>query len=220
MVVSQTGFTGEKGYEIYLRDATLHAEEMWNAVLEAGKAHNLAVIAPAHHRRVAAGILSWGQDMDAETLPFQVNLGYQVPRTKEADYIGKAALEAARDARRGRATRRSGRTLVGLRLGGKPIDEYAPDFWLVRDTADGEPDRLRDLAVVLPRARDATSRWATCRSSCPRSAPSCAVDLPDQVRRRRRAARCAAEVVEMPFRPSVNPNTRERLKVRGLDSAV
>jgi aminomethyltransferase len=29
-----------------------------------------------------------------------------------------------------------------------------------------------------------------------------------------------AEVVEVPFRPSVNPNTRERLKERGLDSAT
>lgn len=29
-----------------------------------------------------------------------------------------------------------------------------------------------------------------------------------------------AEVVEMPFRPSVNPNQRERLKMRGLDAAV
>ena len=43
----------------------------------------MMVIAPAHHRRVAAGILSRGQDMDAETLPFQVNLGYQVPRKKD-----------------------------------------------------------------------------------------------------------------------------------------
>ncbi|MDO5661580.1 MAG: aminomethyl transferase family protein, partial [Brachybacterium sp.] len=61
VVISQTGFTGEKGYEIYLEDATLHAEAMWNAVLEAGVAHQLAVIAPAHHRRIAAGIMSWGQ---------------------------------------------------------------------------------------------------------------------------------------------------------------
>jgi aminomethyltransferase len=29
-----------------------------------------------------------------------------------------------------------------------------------------------------------------------------------------------AEVVDMPFRESVNPNTRERLKQRGLDAAV
>ena len=117
VVVSQTGFTGEKGYEIYLRDATLHAETLWNAVLDAGKTHQLTVIAPAHHRRIAAGILSWGQDMDAETLPFQMNLGYQVPRTKRGDYIGKGALESARDHWR-RAPPWTHR-LVGLRLGGQ-----------------------------------------------------------------------------------------------------
>ena len=51
---------------------------MWNAVLKAGKKHKLMVIAPAHHRRIQAGILSWGQDMDHEHNPFQCNLGYQV----------------------------------------------------------------------------------------------------------------------------------------------
>jgi len=51
-VISQTGFSGAAGFEIYLRDATLHADDMWNAVLEAGKKHNLMVIAPAHHRRI------------------------------------------------------------------------------------------------------------------------------------------------------------------------
>ena len=39
---------------------------IWNAVLKLGK-HNLMVIAPAHHRRIQAGILSWGQDMDNST---------------------------------------------------------------------------------------------------------------------------------------------------------
>ena len=67
-VISQTGFSGESGYEIYLRNATLYADDMWDAVLEAGKKHNLMVIAPAHHRRIQAGILSWGQDLDHEHL--------------------------------------------------------------------------------------------------------------------------------------------------------
>ena len=52
VVVSQSGFSGEKGYEIYLRDATLHAEALWRAVLGAGKAHQLMVIAPGHQRRI------------------------------------------------------------------------------------------------------------------------------------------------------------------------
>ena len=136
-VISQTGFTGEKGYEIYVRNAHDNAEKMWNAVLEAGKEFGLMVIAPAHHRRIAAGILSWGQDLDHETSPFQVNLSYQVPRNKKADYIGKEELE------RQRAIIDEGKEpfkmkMVGITLGGKEITDYAPDFWIVTDTDENE----------------------------------------------------------------------------------
>ena len=135
-VISQSGFSGEAGYEIYLRDATLYADDMWNAVLEVGKKHQLMVIAPAHHRRIQAGILSWGQDMDQQHNPYQCNLGYQVSLSgkgewnKTSDYVGKAALEKMgkelRDGKKPYALQ-----LVGLELGGKPIDDYAPDFWLI-----------------------------------------------------------------------------------------
>ena len=67
-------------------------------MLEAGKAHHLMVIAPGHQRRIQAGILSWGQDIDHETVPFQCNLAYQVPRKKSGDYIGAGrALERMRE---------------------------------------------------------------------------------------------------------------------------
>ena len=143
-VISQTGFSGEAGYEIYLRESTLYAEDMWNAVLDAGKKHNLMVIAPAHHRRIQAGILSWGQDMDYQHNAFQCKLGYQVSLSgkgeweKKADYIGKKALEQMRDElRAGKKPYKL--QLVGLELGGKPIEEYAPDFWLISGEGGGEP---------------------------------------------------------------------------------
>jgi glycine cleavage system aminomethyltransferase T len=217
VVISQTGFTGEKGYEIYLRDATLHAEEMWNAVLDAGRPHNLKVIAPAHHRRVAAGILSWGQDMDAETLPFQVNLGYQVPRTKEADYIGKAALERARELiEAGSPPFRM--IMVGMRVGGRPIDEYAPDFWLVRPRAGGAPVGYLTSPWWSPElGTNIALGYVPVELSA--LGTELAVDLPAQYADAP-GGPVDAEVVEVPFRPSVNPNTRERLKARGLDSAV
>ena len=226
VIVSQTGFSGEKGYEIYLKDSTLHAEAMWNAVLEAGKPHQLAVVAPAHHRRIAAGILSWGQDLDQETLPFQANLGYQVPREKTADYIGKAALEAAR-AQLEAGTPPYTHQLVGLRIGGRAIEDYAPDFWLISasstentgdDAGPGEPvgyvtspwfspELGHNIAMgYVPVGLTAvgTELW---------------VHLPDQYAEE--AGRpVAAEVVEVPFRPSVNPNQREILRQRGLDAAV
>jgi aminomethyltransferase len=217
VVVSQTGFTGEKGYEIYLRDATLHAETLWNAVLDAGKVHQLAVIAPAHHRRVAAGILSWGQDMDNETLPFQVNLGYQVSRTKAGDYVGRAALESARAAMEAGSPPWTHR-LVGLVLGGKPIDDYAPDFWLV--CAEGSDDPVGyvtspwwspelETNIAMAHVPNALSELGT---ELRVLLPDTYADVPGEP--------VAARVVDMPFRASVNPNTREKLREQGLDAAV
>jgi glycine cleavage system aminomethyltransferase T len=217
VIVSQTGFSGEKGYEIYLKDATVHAETLWATVLEAGKPHQLAVVAPAHHRRIAAGILSWGQDMDQETLPFQANLGYQVPRSKAADYIGKAALEAARQQIEA-GTPPYTHQLVGLQLGGKPIEDYAPDFWLISPDADGDPvgyvtspwfspELGHNIAmgyVPVGLTGLGTELWV--------HLPDEYADVPGRP--------VAAEVVEVPFRPSVNPNQRELLRHRGLDAAV
>ena len=143
-VISQSGFSGEAGYEIYLRDSMLYADDMWNAVLEEGKKHSLMVIAPAHHRRIQAGILSWGQDMDHQHNPFQCNLGYQVSLAgkgewnKKADYVGKAALEKmGAEIKDGKKPYKL--QLVGLEMGGKPIEEYAPDFWLVSPENGGDP---------------------------------------------------------------------------------
>ena len=214
-IISQTGFTGEKGYEIYLKDATLYADDMWNAVLEAGKKHSLRVIAPAHHRRIAAGILSWGQDLDSETYPFQCNLGYQVPRKKKDDYIGKEALEAMR-AKMEAGDKPYSNQLVGFVLGGKPIEEYAPDFWLVSE--DGttpigyltspwySPELETNIAMgyVPYEKKDIGNKFKF-------HLPNEYCDTPGQP--------VDGEIVEMPFRPSVNPNAREIAKSAGRDTA-
>ena len=215
-IISQTGFSGEKGYEIFLYDATLYAEEMWNAVLEAGKNHNLMVIAPAHHRRIAAGILSWGQDMDAETLPFQCNLGYQVPRTKQADYIGKGVLEKVRgQIEAGKPPFNT--ILVGMTLGGKPIDDYAPDFWMISGGDGGDPVGYVTSPWYSPELETNIAMgyapWAMRELGT-----SLKVWLPDQYAETP-GEPVDAEVVEIPFRPSVNPSAREIAKNAGRDAA-
>ena len=216
VVVSQSGFSGEKGYEIYLRDATLYAEDMWNAVLEAGKKHNLMVIAPAHHRRIAAGILSWGQDMDHETLPFQCNLGYQVPRKKRADYIGKAALEKARaEIEAGRPPFKT--TLVGITLGGKPIEDYAPDFWPISDDDGGEPVGFVTSPWFSPELGTNIAMGHVPIAMSTLGTPL-KIWLPDEYADTP-GKPVDAEVVEIPFRPSVNPNAREIAKAEGRDAA-
>jgi aminomethyltransferase len=218
VIVSQTGFTGEKGYEIYLYDATLYAEDLWNTVLSAGERHNLMVIAPAHHRRIAAGILSWGQDIDQEVLPFQCNLAYQVPRKKTADYIGKRRLEEVRaQIEAGNPPFKN--VLVGLTFGGLPVIDYAPDFWPVADVDGGDaigyvtspwysPELQTNIALAfVPVAFSAKDTELT-------------VKLPEEYTPANGFSVVAARVVDVPFRPSVNPNAREVAKQRGRDHAL
>ncbi len=217
VVVSQSGFSGEKGYEIYLRDATLHAEGLWNAVLDAGEAHQLMVIAPGHQRRIQAGILSWGQDMDHETVPFQCNLGYQVPREKKGDYIGRGALERMRtEIEAGRPP--FAMVMVGMKMGGMPIDDYAPDFWLVSGADGGDP-----VGYL-------TSPWHAPELGCNIAmgyvpvgmsavGTELTVRLPDEYASEPGRPDWA-RVCEIPFRPSVNPSARELAHARGEDAAI
>ena len=216
VLVSQTGFSGEKGFEIYLRDATLHAEAMWDAVLEAGRPHQLMVIAPGHQRRIAAGILSWGQDLDHETNPFQCNLGYQVPRLKQADYIGRAALEEIRaQVEAGRPPFRQ--QLVGMRLGGKPIDDYAPDFWLVSDEDAGDPIGYLTSPWYAPElGTNIAMGYVPVEKAVVGQRLS--VWLPDEYAEEP-GRPVAAEVCRMPFRASANPNAREIAHLKGRDAA-
>ena len=214
-VISQTGFTGEKGYEIYVRNAHDNAEKMWNAVLEAGEEFGLMVIAPAHHRRIAAGILSWGQDLDHETSPFQVNLSYQVPRNKKADYIGKEELE------RQRGIIDEGKEpfkmkMVGITLGGKEITDYAPDFWLVTDTDGNETGYVTSPWWSPELETNIALAWVPWSSS--EVGTKLMVKLPDEYSESP-GVPVNAEIVEVPFRESVNPNKREVQAAKGLDYA-
>ena len=130
VTISRTGFSAEIGFEIYLHDAMLHADDVWPYILEQGEDFNLRVIAPSHIRRLEAGILSYGQDLDIENNPYEVRLGWQVDLNKR-DFIGKVAL--ARIKAEGVSQR-----LVGLKVGGDPITWYNEDFYLVKDGDGGQ----------------------------------------------------------------------------------
>ncbi len=135
LVVSRTGWTGEVGYEIYLRDGS-RGDDLWENVMQAGKAHNIKPTGPSEIRRVEAGILNWGQDISLVDNPYEVGLGWLVDEHKEADYIGKQAL---------RRTKQDGvkRKLVGVEVHGEPFRSWLPESWPV--TKDGA--RVGDLTA-------------------------------------------------------------------------
>lgn len=222
-VISQTGFSGEAGFEIYLRDATLHAEDLWYAVLEAGKKHQLMVTAPSHCRRIQAGILSWGQDMDNQHNPFQCNLGYQVSLSgkgqwnKKADYIGKQVLEKMRsDLLSGKKPYKL--QLVGLEMGGRPVIDFAHDFWPIFSTESSEPcgfvtspwyhpDRKKNIAMGYVPFEGTLNKHGLPVGNY---GQKFRVHLSEQYAEDP-GQPVDAEVVPMPFTASVNLNIREKI---------
>ena len=113
VVISRTGWTGEVGYEIYLRDGS-RGGDLWDRIMEAGKPHDIRPIAPCEARRIEAGIFNYGSDMTIENNPFEVSGLERLVETQEADYIGKAALERIR-------IEGVSKKLVGIEFGGDAL---------------------------------------------------------------------------------------------------
>ena len=110
-IVSQTGYTGEFGYEIYL--PAEEAPKIWNALLEAGKEFGLLPcgLGCRDTLRLEAGMPLYGNDMDETIDPLETGLGFGVKLQKE-DFIGKDAIVAKGDLKRKR---------VGLKVTGRGI---------------------------------------------------------------------------------------------------
>lgn len=114
VVVTRTGWSAEVGFEIYLRDGS-QGERLWERIMHAGAPYNIRPTGPSDARRIEAGILNWGADITLEDTPFHVGLDWLVDAKKQADYIGKAALERVR--REGVS-----RKLVGIEIESDPLD--------------------------------------------------------------------------------------------------
>ncbi len=119
VVVSRTGWTGEIGYEIYLRDPD-RGEDLWERVMGAGEPHQIRPIAPCEARRVEAGIFNYGSDMTLENSPFEVTGMERLVEDQEADYIGKEALTRIQ-------AEGVTRKLVGIEMGGEMLPYEFPD---------------------------------------------------------------------------------------------
>ena len=94
--ISRTGYTGEVGFEIYLKPK--NAEDLWDTLYEIVKEEDgLPVGLGARDTlRLEAGLRLYGMDMDENTTPYEAGLGRFVKLDTD-DFIGKEMLLAQKE---------------------------------------------------------------------------------------------------------------------------
>ncbi len=113
-LVARTGYTGEDGFELFC--AARRAGELWDAVLEAGGAYGIRPcgLGARDTLRLEAGMPLYGNELDRDTSPYEVNFG-RVVKLEKGEFIGRAALRAIHQAG-------PERKLIGLQM----IDNAIP----------------------------------------------------------------------------------------------
>lgn len=93
LFVSRTGYTGEDGFEILVRNE--FSQLLWNYIIEAGKEFNLKPIGLGARDtlRLEAALHLYGNDLDEETTPIEANLAWSVSKNKTSDYNGKEVIQ-------------------------------------------------------------------------------------------------------------------------------
>jgi aminomethyltransferase len=143
VVVTRTGWTGEVGYEIYLRDGS-RGVDLWERIMEAGRPHQIKPTGPSDIRRIEAGILNWGADMTLENNPYEVGLGWLVDDDKQENYLGKEALARIK-------TQGVKRKLVGVKIDGEPLAFNAVKYPVRLEKGDKKPIGRITSVVYSPR---------------------------------------------------------------------
>ena len=141
LVVSRTGWSGELGYEIYLRDSQ-YGDRLWERIMEAGKPYGIAPTAPNTIRSIEGGLLSYVSDMTLNDNPFVIGMDKFVNLDQPDDFIGKEALTKIK-------AEGVKRRLVGFEMPGEPLVGSNEHFWTVLN--DGEKIGHVSRCVFSPR---------------------------------------------------------------------
>ena len=138
-VISRTGYTGEDGFELYLRPED--APDVWNTLIAAGAAP--VGLGARDTLRLEAGMCLYGNELDPETTPLEAGIGFAVHLDKGEAFIGQDALrEEEQEGLRKR--------LVGFKLEGRGIARHDHPV-----TANGEPAGRVTSGTLSPTLNEA-----------------------------------------------------------------
>ncbi len=91
-LVSRTGYTGEDGYEILVKNKD--AIKMWDLLLKEGAEFNLMPIGLGARDtlRLESALHLYGNDLTEDTTPIEAGLSWSIPKDKTDDYNGKEVI--------------------------------------------------------------------------------------------------------------------------------
>ncbi len=121
-IFSRTGYTGEDGFEVYVRREDSGA--LWDAVWETGKSLGLKPIGlgARDSLRLEACYCLYGNDIDQTTNPMEANLGWIVKTKKPGGFIGlEECLKVKANPKR---------RLMGFILSDKGIARHNQDVYI------------------------------------------------------------------------------------------
>lgn len=87
-ILSRTGYTGEDGFEVYLKPDD--APGLWRTLTEAGSVP--AGLGARDTLRLEAGMCLYGNDLSDDVSPLEAGIGFAVHLTKEPGFVGQLAL--------------------------------------------------------------------------------------------------------------------------------
>jgi len=98
MIVSRTGYTGELGYELYFKGNEQAAEQVWNALFEAGKEFDIQPtgLGARDSLRLEMGYCLYGNDIDQTTNPLEAGLGW-ITKLKKGVFIASDVLNKVKE---------------------------------------------------------------------------------------------------------------------------
>jgi aminomethyltransferase len=98
VIISATGYTGEKGFELYIDTKKADAVKIWNELLTAGEEFGLepAGLGARDTLRLEMGYALYGNDITKDTNPIEANLGW-LTKLEKGDFIGKQAIAEVKE---------------------------------------------------------------------------------------------------------------------------
>jgi aminomethyltransferase len=126
-LLTRSGYTGEDGFEIYIRNTSVkepsNAVKVWEKMLSSGRELGICAVGLGARDvlRLEAGMCLYGNDIDENTSPVEARLNWVV-RLEKPDFVGKDAIMRLKE-------KGPGRVRVGFKMKEKGIPRQGQDIF-------------------------------------------------------------------------------------------